>query len=105
MPKYNKDGSIDLVYDHPEFGEIPFTAYQYDIEQLGRELFSKALAGDFGMIEPYVESIQEKIARYEKILEDHLDAVARADRWDSRFTFALRAVYQNEWQSAGRAFG
>lgn len=105
MPKYNKNGSIDLIYDHPTFGAIPFTASQDDVETLGRELFSRALAGDFGMIEPYVESIPEKIARYEKILDDHLDAVAKADRWDSRFTFAMRAGYPNEWQSAGRAFG
>lgn len=45
------------------------------------------------------------IASYTAALDAHIDAVAQADRWDSRITCALRASYPNPWQVKGIAFG
>jgi hypothetical protein len=45
------------------------------------------------------------IAQYESALDAHLDAVAKADRWRDRFTFALRAGFPNPWQAKAEAFG
>lgn len=53
MAKYNADGSIDLEYNHPQYGLIPFTASPDDVEELGRELYQRALNGEFGGIEPH----------------------------------------------------
>lgn len=53
MAKYNENGSIDIVYDHPHFGPIPFTASQDDTEPLGRELYARAVAGEFGVVAAY----------------------------------------------------
>lgn len=54
-PKYNADGSIELIVKFPwiEF-EVPFSASPTDSEQHGRDLFARAIAGDFGVIAPYV---------------------------------------------------
>lgn len=38
---------------HPTYGWIPFTASADDPESHGRELYSKAIAGEFGTIAPY----------------------------------------------------
>lgn len=46
--------AIDLIVDHPEFGPIPFTASVDDVEAHGRELFGRALAGEFGAIGNYI---------------------------------------------------
>jgi hypothetical protein len=58
------------------------------------------------VVEVPVELTQaELIDTYEKALDNHLDSVAKADRWDSRFTFAARAAYPNPWQQQAIAFG
>jgi hypothetical protein len=54
-PTYNSSGTIDLEYNHPVYGWIPFTASPTDSEELGRNLHAAALAGEFGEIAPYVE--------------------------------------------------
>lgn len=51
------------------------------------------------------KATQFLIATYEAELDRHLDAVAQADRWRDRFTFAARASYPNPWQQKAIAFG
>lgn len=46
--------NIDLIITHPVFGEIPFTASQNDVEETGRDLFVRALAGEFGQVAAFV---------------------------------------------------
>lgn len=46
--------AINLVFDHPVYGEIPFSASPSDPEQNGRDLYSAAISGDFGQIAEYV---------------------------------------------------
>jgi len=53
--KYKYD-AIDMEIDHPDYGWIPFTASPDDVEPLGVELYNKAINGDLGEIEPYVET-------------------------------------------------
>lgn len=45
---------IDLIVNHPVFGEIPFTASPDDVEEHGRDLFARAVAGEFGPVADYV---------------------------------------------------
>lgn len=44
---------IDLIVEHPDFGPIPFTADPDDVEAHGRDLYARAVAGDFGPIGTY----------------------------------------------------
>jgi len=43
--RYNHLGTINIDYNHPEFGWIPYTADPNDIVELGRELYAQALLG------------------------------------------------------------
>lgn len=54
-PKRNADGSITVDWDHPKLGLIPFTASPNDPEKHGRDIYTKAEAGEFGPVAPYVE--------------------------------------------------
>lgn len=38
-PEYNANGTIDVEINHPDFGWIPFTADQNDVEPHGRQIF------------------------------------------------------------------
>ncbi|MDR3300885.1 MAG: hypothetical protein LBU43_13065 [Candidatus Accumulibacter sp.] len=53
-PQYTLNGRINLLYEHPALGFIPFTASLDDTEELGRTLFANAQAGEYGEIAPYV---------------------------------------------------
>jgi hypothetical protein len=53
-PSHNAFGTIDLEINHPVYGWIPFTASPADSEQIGQDLFARAVAGEFGPVAPYV---------------------------------------------------
>lgn len=46
---------IECVLKHPVFGPIPFTASPNDVEDQGRELFARIVAGDFGPVADFNE--------------------------------------------------
>lgn len=56
--KYNQFGTIDMEFEHPVFGWIPYTANKDDVEPLGRKLHEAALSGEYGTIEPYSDEQQ-----------------------------------------------
>ena len=53
-PTQTAGAAIDLEIDHPVYGWIPFTASPDDVEQLGRDLYQQAAAGNFGAVAPYI---------------------------------------------------
>lgn len=81
-PQYNAAGTIDLEIEHPQFGWIPFTASEHD--DSGRELYARALAGEFGQIAPYIEPPPPPITveLIANAVQSHLDATARAIGYD-----------------------
>lgn len=52
--KYNQLGTIDCEIEHPSHGWIPFTASPDDVETLGKEIYNKAISGEYGEIAEYV---------------------------------------------------
>lgn len=42
--------TIDVIYTHPIYGDIPFTAKRDDVELHGREIFAQAEKGNFGVV-------------------------------------------------------
>jgi len=46
-----------------------------------------------------------KLAELEAAVDQHIEAVAHADMWDSRITCTMRAGYPNPWQNKAIAFG
>ena len=67
--KNNRFGGIDCEYKHPNLGWIPFTATREDSEVLGREIFDKAIKGDFGEIAPLEISTEISELKIDKIKE------------------------------------
>jgi hypothetical protein len=57
-PKYITvdNSTIELQVMFEEFGDsiLPFAAMANDVEEHGRELYARAIAGEFGEISPYV---------------------------------------------------
>lgn len=108
MAKYNANGSIDLEYNHPQYGLIPFTASPEDVEELGRELYQRALDGEFGEIEAYSQPVappeQVKLQRIAelkqllstsdfKVLSDYQSTKTQAE---NDAIIAQRALWRDE---------
>jgi hypothetical protein len=47
--------SIYLLVDFEDLGVLPFSATMSDCEAHGREIFERAIAGEFGEVAPFVE--------------------------------------------------
>lgn len=58
--------TINLLIDLPGVGEIPFSASALDIEKHGRELFDRAVAGEFGAIADPALPTPEMVAELAK---------------------------------------
>lgn len=100
-PKYTNQArsGIDLEYEHPVYGWIPFTAIADDVEQLGRELFQAALDGEFGEIADYVElEIPEEIS-ISKIKSERDRLLSESD-WTDTLSAKQRlgSKLYDEWQ-------
>lgn len=54
MAKYNKDGTVDIEFDHPVYGLIPNTASPNNPDAEGAARWDAIMAGDYGVISPYV---------------------------------------------------
>lgn len=48
--RWSSPESIDMIVDFEDIGHVPFTALPDDCEKHGRDLYARALAGDFGPI-------------------------------------------------------
>jgi len=90
-PQYaTPDGSaINLTLEHPDFGEIPFTASAGDVELMGKDLYARAAAGEFGPVAAYDgPSVEELLTDRMRVERDtrlaQLDAlVGNPLRWAS----------------------
>ena len=54
---------------------------------------------------PPAKSPAQIAQELEAAVDRHIDSVAKADKWDSRITCAMRAGYPNPWQNKAIAFG
>lgn len=84
------DGTlINLDWDHPEYGWIPFTASPDDVEQHGRDIYAAALAGEYGPIAPYdgpseEELLEQQVRAHRDQLLMEVDAIVMNPlRWNS----------------------
>lgn len=81
------NSTIDMEIEHPDYGWIPFTANPKDVEQYGKELFSQAVAGEFGEIAAYIppsiEFLETKIRgeRNNRLISQVDPIVSNPLRW------------------------
>lgn len=92
-PKYNAFGTIDVEYQHPVYGWIPFTANPSDTEVVSKEIYDIALAmGPEAYVAPPVPKPTESQIRAER------DSLLSASDWtqlpDAPVDRAAWAVYR-----------
>lgn len=77
-------GAIDVEYEHPKYGWIPFTASPNDSEELGREIYALAMKSD---VAPMPQPSTDEIAAKEKRIKDIADEdAAKSDQKLKAFT-------------------
>lgn len=56
-PQFTNDQSIiDIDWNHPEYGWIPFSATSDDVDVHGRAIYQAAIAGAYGEIAPFIQT-------------------------------------------------
>lgn len=90
------DGSrIDLLVTFDTLGEIPFSAHANDGELHGRDLFARAVAGEFGSVAafvPHIPSADEIKQTMIDAIQKHLDTTAKTRGYDGILSLASYAV-------------
>ena len=106
-PVYTQSGiNVEVLFG--EIGEwLCFHASPDDAEEHGRELYRRALAGEFGTVEPYIALVKNEeqlILEIQNAVIEYLNAPARAKLYDSIQSAALRAGYPGPFHDEGVAF-
>jgi hypothetical protein len=95
--KNSENTLINLEVTFVEFGDeiLPFTAHPDDVEEHGRDIYARAINGEFGAIADYVPPTTEQLWRRARDRRDDLltksDILVLPDRW---------ATYTEERQTA-----
>ena len=69
--KHDADGSIFVEYEHPRYGWIQFSARSDDVEQLGRDLYALAAAGEVADADPVVTPVPQAVTMRQARLALH----------------------------------
>ena len=97
-PKHTDCGGIELMVVFEGLGEVPFLAKSDDIESHGRELYARALAGEFGPVAQYVAPVptQEEILKtLTDAIQNHLDTKPKERLYDGILSLCTYATSMN----------
>jgi hypothetical protein len=99
--KNSENTLINLEVTFEEFGEeiLPFTAHPNDVEEHGKDIYTRAINGEFGAIADYVppttEQLWDRVRDRRDALLAKSDVLVLPDRW---------ATYTEERQTALSAY-
>lgn len=83
--RYNKDGTIDCEVNHLDFGWLPYTASNQDVEAIGREVFEAAKNVASAYVDPPVDiaqlAIDMRTERNRRLREEVDPMVMNSLRW------------------------
>ena len=87
-PVKNKLGTITLDWNHPDHGWIPFTASPKDEMQYGREIYDRAMNGEYGKVmelpKPSTEELKKEVRSVRNELLYEFDVyVSNQLRWNA----------------------
>lgn len=97
-PSYTEIGGIELVVNFEDIGLVAFHATPDDVEEHGRELYARAVAGEFGPVAPYIapeptpEETQKSLT---DAIQRHMDAKARERKYDGILSLCTYATSTN----------
>jgi hypothetical protein len=104
--KYNAFNAIDCEIEHPKFGWIPFTASPDDIEQMGRDIYTQAIAGEYGSVASYIppqKPIEQIQAEIVTDTQKRLDDFAKTRNYDGILSLCTYASSPNvKFQAEGQ---
>lgn len=86
------------------YAAVQMDMLRADLGEIDYLLYQDLIATVVTNIQPAVV-LPLTVSDFESALDNHLNKVAQAHRWDNRITFALRAGYPNRWQAQAVAFG
>lgn len=92
---YNNLGGIDLEFEHPVHGWIPFTATPGSSEDIAHELYNKIVSGEFGKISPAPPIVEKQNTLIDNkirasFLLSKTDWVNQPDVYDTSLTVYLK---------------
>lgn len=100
-PKFNADGSITLevLFSHLQ-DWVPFRATATDAEPHGVALYTAAIAGEYGVVEPYIApppTVPTQITALQGLLA--LDAAGFSEQYDTWASSAERTFIERAFIS------
>lgn len=95
--------SINLTVNFEEIGTVPFTATPNDTEEHGRDIYAKAVAGEFGEIAEWTPPTTDELAQQARwkrsgLLQELDSIVGNPLRWAS-FSQAQQTAWANYRQA------
>lgn len=95
--------SINLTVNFEEIGTVPFTATPNDTEEHGRDIYAKAVAGEFGVISEWTPPTTDELAQQARwkrsgLLQELDSIVGNPLRWAS-----FSAEQQTAWANYRQA--
>lgn len=99
--------ALDCTVTFENVGTVPFTASPHDDTLHGRDIFQRALDGEFGPIDDYAPSPIRALGKvdFKKVVDSHIEATARSRDYASGVSLASYvSSTKPEWAAEAQAF-
>ena len=95
-PAYNAAGTIDVEFNHPQLGWIPFTASPDDNTEYGPAIYAEAIQGEVAEYVPPEPVIPDRVtARQFKLQLLQAGLLASVEAWIGSQSQAVQIAYNN----------
>lgn len=95
-PAFNVAGTIDVEFNHPDFGWIPFTASPDDNTEYGPAIYAEAIQGDVAEYVPPEPVIPDRVtARQFKLQLLQAGLLTSVEGWIATQSQAVLVAYNN----------
>ena len=95
-PAFNAAGTIDVEFNHPRLGWIPFTASPDDVTEYGPAIYAEAIQGDVAEYVPPEPAIPDRVtARQFKLALLQAGLLTSVEGWIATQSQAVLVAYAN----------
>lgn len=90
---------IECLVTFDEIGQIPFHATAHDVTTHGQEIYSRCIAGDFGVFAAYTKPISEYKFEFNTKINNKITQVLNSYNYDDEQQLSTYAARPNQYQS------